>query len=128
MGRQILTGVSPIALQRCTALPSNCNITAADVVKSLPSCTTLEAEMKVNRKKVTFSDKHFEISFFSMPGSSRDERVNDVVSPMWKIRINYQTFDPTYAFQPFAVTNSLAAVAPATALTALTGALIVFMC
>jgi len=62
MGRQVLTGISPLAFERCNALPSNCNITAEDVVKSLPSGTTLEGEIKVNLKNVTSSEKHFKIS------------------------------------------------------------------
>jgi len=47
MGRQVLTGISQIGLQRCTSLPSNCNITYADVAKSLSDGKTLESEMKV---------------------------------------------------------------------------------
>jgi len=65
-----------MAIQRCSALPSNCNITAADVVKSLPCGTTLEAEMKVNQQKVTFADEHFEVSFFSASCYHRVERPN----------------------------------------------------
>jgi len=64
MGRQVLTGISPLAMQRCNALPENCYITDADVAEALPS-GTLAGEMKVHHNDVAWvcSEFPFYINF-----------------------------------------------------------------
>jgi len=64
MGRQVLTGILPIAIERCSALPENCNITTEDVAESLPSSTTLEGEIEVNQKQVMVSPNSLKCMFF----------------------------------------------------------------
>ena len=47
-GRQILNGVNPVVIERCTALPHNFPVTTSMVRASLNRGMTLEEEMKVN--------------------------------------------------------------------------------
>ena len=46
MGRQVLTGISPLVITRCTSLPEHFNVTNDDVVDLLQG-KTLEEEMEV---------------------------------------------------------------------------------
>ena len=46
MGRQVLTGISPLVIARCTSLPEHFNVTNDDVVHMLNG-KTLEEEMEV---------------------------------------------------------------------------------
>ena len=46
-GRQIMNGVNPIIIKRCTALPSNFPVTDEMVQKVMPRGSTLSNEMKV---------------------------------------------------------------------------------
>uniref|UniRef100_H2Y5X3 Lipoxygenase domain-containing protein n=1 Tax=Ciona savignyi TaxID=51511 RepID=H2Y5X3_CIOSA len=53
MGRQCLTGVSPLAIQRCTTIPSNCDVTGDDVIPFLEG-KSLEEAIKIG--KIYLSD------------------------------------------------------------------------
>jgi len=48
MGRQVLNGMSPIAFERCRALPEHCIITENDVKDLLPAGATLHSEINVS--------------------------------------------------------------------------------
>jgi len=47
MGRQVLTGISPLVMEKCTSLPEYFNVTNDDVVGILEE-KTLEEEMAVS--------------------------------------------------------------------------------
>ena len=47
MGRQVLTGISPLIIKQCTALPDYFNVTNDDVAGLLEDGKSLEDEMKV---------------------------------------------------------------------------------
>ena len=47
MGRQVLTGINPLAFSQCHELPTYFNVTNADVAATLGPNTSLEMEMKV---------------------------------------------------------------------------------
>ena len=49
MGRQVLTGISPLVMEKCTCLPDYFNVTDEDVAGVLEG-KTLKEEMAVNRK------------------------------------------------------------------------------
>jgi len=51
MGRQVLTGLAPLSLKRCSSLPDYCNITQEDVWNSMPAEKTLQSEMQVGIKR-----------------------------------------------------------------------------
>ena len=48
-GRQILNGVNPVVIERCTNLPPNFPVTTDMVKGSLNRGKTLDEEMKVNK-------------------------------------------------------------------------------
>ena len=52
-GRQILNGVNPIVIRRCSSLPDNFPVTHDMVKSSLVRNLSLEEEMKVSRLKLT---------------------------------------------------------------------------
>nr|XP_002123695.1 arachidonate 5-lipoxygenase-like [Ciona intestinalis] len=54
MGRQVLNGISPLVLQKCSKLPNNLNVTNSDVLSSLAPGTTLETNMAAG--KIYISD------------------------------------------------------------------------
>ncbi|XP_076825703.1 allene oxide synthase-lipoxygenase protein-like isoform X1 [Clavelina lepadiformis] len=54
MGRQVLTGISPLMVSRCTSLPDYFNVTNDDVCKFLSGNRTLEEEMEAG--KIYISD------------------------------------------------------------------------
>jgi len=47
MGRQVLTGISPLVMEKCTCLPEYFNVTNDDVIEILEG-KTLEEEMAVS--------------------------------------------------------------------------------
>jgi hypothetical protein len=55
-GRQILNGVNPVVIERCTNLPPNFPVTTDAVKGFLSQGKTLDEEMKVN--KYNFTAKH----------------------------------------------------------------------
>jgi len=71
MGRQVLTGISPLAMQRCNVLPENCYITEADVERVLHSETTLDGEMKVHHIHVAFAEKQLVMIILLILGCRR---------------------------------------------------------
>ena len=52
-GRQILNGVNPVVIRRCSSLPDNFPVTHDMVKSSLVRNLSLEEEMKVSRLKLT---------------------------------------------------------------------------
>ena len=49
MGRQVLTGISPLAIRQCTALPEYFNVTDIDVMGLLEPGKFLDDEMAVSQ-------------------------------------------------------------------------------
>jgi len=59
MGRQVLTGISPLVMEKCTCLPEYFNVTNDDVVGVLEG-KTLEEEMAVSTEtEDLFPRKYF---------------------------------------------------------------------
>ena len=53
IGRQILNGINPVIIRRCTSLPTNFPVTTKMVEESLVRGLTLEQEMEVSHAQFT---------------------------------------------------------------------------
>ncbi|CAK8695673.1 unnamed protein product [Clavelina lepadiformis] len=60
MGRQVLTGINPLAFSQCHELPTYFNVTNADVAATLGPNTSLEMEMKAGRIYILDEKKFLE--------------------------------------------------------------------
>ena len=64
MGRQVLNGISPIAISRCNLIPSHCNVTDSDVQILFSKGKSLTSETKVTKDVNVINFTAYALIFF----------------------------------------------------------------
>uniref|UniRef100_F6UJG6 Lipoxygenase domain-containing protein n=1 Tax=Ciona intestinalis TaxID=7719 RepID=F6UJG6_CIOIN len=70
-GRQVLTGISPLAFERCTKIPNGCDVTNEHVCGLLAEGKTLESEIKAGKIYIADYSHTYDVERNDIPGSNK---------------------------------------------------------